>query len=391
MPLVYIFGAVLVLLFMITVHEFGHYLAAKLLKFRVNEFAIGFGKPLFKHVNKKNGEVFSLRLVPLGGFCAFETNDPTDAPGAVKQEKIPGVDYTPFEKMAAWKRLIVLFSGAFFNFICGVIFCGILLMAIGYQQTVEIGPLHPNSHLIEVFEDNGIVSYEVDARGNKVAGTNGDTILRVNGEKMSLFNNWDKLISPYGVSTTSIAENVDADKIIHLTIRRQSTGEIIQVDVFKSIFAGETTGETVRGLGLNGRITFIKMSFVSAVPHSFALGWEIIALVMSALFKMMTFQIALSQMGGTFSTIAIMSSAMSTNMLNLLLLVPLISINLAIFNLLPVPALDGARMVFVLIEWIRGKPINPAIEGRIHMIGILCLLGFVILLDFNYLILQRLF
>ncbi|MGN1222197.1 MAG: site-2 protease family protein, partial [Christensenellales bacterium] len=103
------------------IHEFGHYCAGKLLKFKINEFSIGFGKSLFSHKSKKTGEVFSLRLVPLGGYCAFEgeENNSDDA-GA-------------FMKQAPWKRLIVLFSGAFFNILSGVLFSIILLCATGYD------------------------------------------------------------------------------------------------------------------------------------------------------------------------------------------------------------------------------------------------------------------
>ena len=121
----YIGLAIVVLLFMIMIHELGHYTAGKLLKFKINEFAIGFGKPIFSKT-KANGEKFSLRLIPLGGFCAFEgeDEDKPDNPEAFNSQK-------------PWKRLIVLFMGAFFNFLSAIIFSIIFLMSFGYNDKVD--------------------------------------------------------------------------------------------------------------------------------------------------------------------------------------------------------------------------------------------------------------
>ena len=110
MYVLYLLLALLILLVMVTIHEFGHYLAGKILNFKINEFSIGFGKSLYSHTSKKTGEVFSIRLIPLGGYCAFEGEEAgTDVPGA-------------FNKMAPWKRLIVLFCGPFFNILSAVLF-----------------------------------------------------------------------------------------------------------------------------------------------------------------------------------------------------------------------------------------------------------------------------
>ena len=120
MKILYILLALVVLLVLITVHEFGHFIAGKLLGFKINEFAIGFGPKLFKKVNKKTGEVFSIRLLPLGGFCAFEGED----------EENPSPD--AFNNKPAWKRLIVLVSGVLFNFIFGIITAVIFFQASSY-------------------------------------------------------------------------------------------------------------------------------------------------------------------------------------------------------------------------------------------------------------------
>ena len=105
----YILVAILALLLMVMIHEFGHYIAGKMLGFKINEFSVGFGPKIFQK-KKKNGEVFSLRTIPLGGYCAFDGEDEkSDSP-------------TAFNNQKAWKRLIVLFMGAFFNFLSAIIF-----------------------------------------------------------------------------------------------------------------------------------------------------------------------------------------------------------------------------------------------------------------------------
>jgi regulator of sigma E protease len=368
MTLVYICVAVAALLFMITVHELGHYMAAKALGFRVNEFAVGFGKPLFKHVSKKTGEVFSIRLVPLGGYCAFEGEGSAGSPGAEAAAEpnpftrtksgLVGRTGTPYNETKPWQRLIVLFAGVFMNFVCGVIFAFILLVAVGYNNTVTITKINENSPI-----------YATEIK-------EGDVITAVNGTKMSYLNGFTALVGKYGLGD-------------EFTLSVRGKGDILVSKDF--YYAGPDATEKTIALGIEeGIIEYEKMSAGPAVGKAFEFSFELAWLVLSFLGKMVVGQVSIDEMGGTLSTISVMSQAVSAGLINLLILIPLISINLAVFNLLPVPALDGARMVFVLIEWIRGKPVNPELENRIHMIGLLALLGFVILLDFNYLVIQKL-
>ena len=368
---VYICVAVLALMFMITVHEFGHYLAAKLLKFKVNEFSIGFGKAIFKHKSKRTGEIFSIRMIPLGGYCAFEGEDEAGSAftGGNKQQSEMGVKSSlapkegeiRYDQQKPWKRLVVLFSGAFANFVCGIVFCFILVTCVGYYQNVKI---------------TSVENPETSSWQYSTQIKTGDIITEINGEKMSLLKNYNSKMSKFG----------EGEKFT-LTILRN--GAVLHEEVSKEKITRED-GTRYTGLGLlSGEIHYEKMSIGAGVGKAFSFSWELAILILNFLGQMVTGKISWSEMGGTFSTISIMSEAISYGMVNLLILIPLISINLAVFNLLPIPALDGARMVFVFIEWVRGKPINPAIENRIHTIGLLVLLGFVLLLDLNYLVFSR--
>ena len=134
----YICVAILVLLLMVTIHELGHYVAGKILKFKINEFSIGFGPKIFQKT-KKNGEKISLRAFPLGGYCAFE--------GETENSENPDA----FNKQKPWKRLIVLFSGAFFNLLSAIIFSFILLVSVGYDYA-QVKAVEPTSINYEILK-----------------------------------------------------------------------------------------------------------------------------------------------------------------------------------------------------------------------------------------------
>jgi len=365
MVVLYIFGALMLLVFMIVVHEFGHYIAAKILRFRVKEFAIGFGRPLFKYT-RKNGEIFSIRVLPLGGYCAFEgdEDDPAAVPGgASSYQKDP--DAIPFNKMAPWKRLIVLFSGGFANMICGVIFAFIVVAAFGYYQHVEVTRIDENSHLV------GIVQV-------------GDVVTEINGSQFPLLSNFGVQLGPIPVGEEFYFTLYRENPATGIMERHENV--VVRKDVI------HTPDGTFRGMGLNfEHAGFANVSFGSAIGYAFVFSWELTKLIFDILWQLITFQISLSNLGGTLSAISVMSDVVSAGILPVLIMIPLISMNLAIFNLLPIPALDGARMVFTGIEWIRGRPVNPDLEGRIHMIGLICLLAFMVIADLNFLIFQRLF
>ena len=347
MIVLYILLAIIVLLVMIMIHETGHYVAGKLLKFKIEEFSIGFGKPIFSKT-MKSGEVFSLRWIPLGGFCAFkgEDEDGKDEPDS-------------FNNYAPWKRLIVLFCGAFFNFLSAIIFSFILLMAVGSGV----------SQISNVVATNDNV--------NKLQ--KGDIILEVDGVEPTFLNG----------SIAGLISSKGANEDIVLKIDRN--GELVDVVVQKyQEFKLDEEGNVVNddqgqpiviGTKLGIETTYVKYTFghalLKCVPYTFQMAWECLV-VLGDLF---TGQIGIESVGGPITTIETIAVSTQTNAKNLLLLFPLIAVNLAVFNLLPVPALDGARMVFVLIEWIFRKPVPRDIEGKIHTIGLFLLFGLVIIID----------
>ena len=397
--------AIVVLLLMILIHELGHYTAGKMLKFKINEFSIGFGKAIFSRTNKA-GEKISLRIVPLGGYCAFEGEgiDDKNNPNAFNNQK-------------PWKRLIVLFFGPFFNLLSGILFSFIFLTCFGYADVVEIVSVNPKADTsvtqqIQVGDvitkvngvkcnfvyDNYFSSLVADIEGNKdfvitvkrdgkeidltvsktldnvliskvQTGSDlivGDKIISVNGVEIDATNTYESLIN-------------SASGIVTLGIERGE--EKLSYTVATDSFAVENSKQ------LGVVTTPYKYGFFEglwqAIPFTF--GWAIKVLII--LFSLFMGKVALNNVGGPIATISVMATVTQASFANIFLLLPLIAANLAVFNLLPFPALDGAHMLFVFIEWIRGKPINRKVEAYIHAAGLFILFAFVILVDILYFIL----
>ncbi|MDD3831866.1 MAG: site-2 protease family protein [Clostridia bacterium] len=369
LKILYIIIAFLILMFMITIHELGHYCLGKLLKFKIREFAIGMGPKLFSRTNKTTGEIFSIRAIPLGGFCAFEGED----------EDVENPD--AFNNQKPWKRLIVLFAGAFFNFVSALLIGIILFGTFG-----ENLPNYNYRVVLNVFEYS--VNYEQD---NTLES--GDVILSIDGH--SLFDELGKPISDdeFAQITASVGDISTFevfrpnDGITRITdINNSDQGQVVTLNnVRRATYTTDIEGvdEEYTGWGISlGYYTYHQTyGFFGAIGRSFSACGETATLVLKTLGGLITGVVGLDEVGGPITTISIATQVIEMGFASVLYLIVLISVNLAVFNLLPVPALDGCRMVFVIIEWIRGKPVNRKIEGWVHFIGIMLLLAFVVLID----------
>ena len=328
----YIVLAVCILLLMITIHELGHYTAGKIFKFKIDEFSIGFGKAIYKKT-KKNGEVFSIRILPLGGYCAFAGED--------SEETKEG----DFNSKPAWQRLIVQFSGVLFNFISAILFSIILLVSFGYDVPKVT---------------------EIDTAGINAQLQVGDVITEINGTKIDFVggDTFNALLSQY-INSDSIPITVERD------------GQTIET--YLNIETIEQDGTTYFNLGIS--VAPAPQSLWTAIARSVPVTLEMAWQVLKFLFMLITGQVGLSGVTGPISTITTIASYTEESIANLFVFLPFIAVNLAVFNILPIPSLDGARMVFTTIEWIRGKPINRKIEAYIHFWGLIVLLVFVVAID----------
>ena len=409
--------AVIILLAMVTIHEFGHYIAGKILGFRINEFAVGFGPAIFKKRSKKTGELFALRCIPLGGYCAFDGEDEFSDDTEETAEKPVNPDEEPFAEMSAkeeneggmyettekpdektsaeeeeyptpkgarfndqkpWKRIIVLLAGATMNYLLSVFLIILLFATVGrpVYQVVEDAPKPEHEGLPNVME-----TYETGLQ-------TGDVILEVEGKTVYLYTDYIKILDG----------KKQGDKVELLVLReeKKQTLEITLIedadfvnmsDISTLIYSlglatrGEVDGEvqTTRGGGFS--TTQVKDGFFQTIGGSFVYSVKIGGTVLRSLGELLTGKLGLEAMGGPVTTIKLTSEVAASGWENFLNIAAFIGVNLAVFNLLPIPALDGCKVIFCLIEWIRKKPINRKVETIIHLAGIMFLFGFAILVD----------
>ena len=369
----YILLAIVVLLFMVLVHELGHYIAGKILKFKITEFSIGFGKAIFSHTSKKTGEKFSFRIFPLGGYCSFYGED-EDGKG----------DEQSFNNQKPWKRIIVFFAGVTMNFITAIIFSWILLCTVGYDvpqivnfsQEINVG----------VFEKGDVITH-IDGRKIDFAfGENFvDLINEQKSEAKSFYESEDYIAGQeYPPFSMTVERNGEVKELLVEVLPYEKT--ITNDD-------GTTSTETVYVMGLESDLvgsactTAYKYGFFDGLGRAFPMAFGFAWVVLKSLWLLITFQIPITEMGGTITTIATMAEYTQLNPTNLLIFIPLISANLAVFNILPFPALDGAHVLFTTIEWIRRKPIDRKVENTIHFVGLCVLFAFVIIVDILHFVL----
>ncbi len=369
--------AVVILLVMVTIHEFGHYVAGKILGFKINEFSVGFGPAVFKKRSKKTGELFALRIVPLGGYCAFDGEDEDDEPTVQKDEKpfeeiteksdeteteYPEPKGEGFNDQPPWKRIIVLLAGATMNYILAVFLIVLMFACVGrplYKVVEENPNAEPTPETAVIDNTNGL---QTD-----------DIILKINGKNMYMITDY-----------MDILDGKAAGDCVEVTVLRG--GEKIKVEMILAIDADiknlSDTNTLLHSMGIYGLYTVTeKQDFFESVGHSFAYSVKIGGTVLRSLGELLTGKLGLDAMGGPVTTIKVTSQAASSGLLSFLNIAAFIGVNLAVFNLLPIPALDGCKVIFCIIEWIRKKPVNRKVEAMIHFIGIIFLFGFAILVD----------
>lgn len=350
----YILIAILVLLFMITVHELGHFIAGKTLGFGIEEFSIGFGPKLFQK-KKTDGEMFSVRIFPLGGYCAFVGEDTESE------------DKKAFNNQPPWKRIVVLLAGVTMNYLVSLLIIALMFSVYG------------QSAIMAYNTQNGNAVYETGF-------TNGDIILSAEGKNVYM-----------STDLMTAIEGKSAGESVKFTVLRDGEKTDIVVVLscdtdFKNV---EDTEKLSFALGMNYvlnengemldggfRATNYRLSFFGIIGRTFEYSSKLAASIFIVIGQLLRGSLGISSLGGTVTTVALTAEVIKIGGLNYLLnIAALIGVNLALFNILPIPALDGARVVFTVIEWIRGKPVNRKVEGIIHTIGFILILLFAVLVD----------
>ena len=335
MTFLYILLAIFIFGILILIHEAGHYLFARLFRVTVYEFAIGMGPKILSHTSKKTGIVYSLRLLPFGGFVSMAGEDEeSDDPNA-------------FNKKPVWQRFIITAAGATVNLVAGILVMGILVAAAKALPSTTIHSFDENSTSVQYLQAK-------------------DQITAVDGTRVHTFNDLLYEIMRKGVEP------------IDITVVRDGSEITVSDVVFPTI--------TDSGV-VFGNVDFIPYAEaktpLTVLKHACVRSVSTIKMIWESLFDLVSGRYGMEAVSGPVGVTQAMTEAASTSLSSLVYLAVVISMNLGIMNLLPLPALDGGRLVFLLIEGIRRKPIPARIEGYIHFAGLAVLMLAMVLITFK--------
>ena len=337
----YVLIGILLLGILIAVHEFGHFIAARICGIEVMEFAIGMG-PRLCGCTGKSGTKFSLRAIPLGGFCAFYGEDDID--GKTKD------DPRAYAKQNVWKRIFTVAMGPMMNFVLA------FLVALGFYWTSGMMEILP---VVETVDASSPAAMAGMLPGDRIIGV---------GEED--FSSGD-------VSAIQEALRTDG-ATVWVTVRR------VDEELTLPITPAWNEDYQRHMIGITFSTRSAALPFGTAIRAAWVYCAEAGTAVFDALGGLFTDPEIRDQVAGPVGTIQVVSQAVQQDGFDAFIsLLVMISVNLGIMNLLPIPGLDGSRIVFHLIEALRGKPIKPEREALVHFIGMIFLFGLMIFFTFK--------
>ncbi len=329
-----IIGAIIIFSLIIFVHELGHFALARLFKVNVNEFAIGMGPALFKKQGKKT--LYSVRAIPIGGFCALEGEDDPE-----KENSFAGKKPLP--------RILILAAGAGMNLLLGFL----IVTCLTSFSAKEAGGIY-----------NTTVDFvHQDADASRFL-QNGDKIIAINGNRVHIKRDVTFELSQNNGGESSITFLRDGKKITEMFTPTESDGVYI-------------VGFNIRKENVT-LITLLKESFYQTL-------W-MVKLVFVSLRMLFTGGASISDLSGPIGVVGAMSTAAKSGILDLIFLAAFLSVNIGIMNLLPLPALDGGRILFAIFEIIFRKPVPAEKEALVHFAGMVILISFMLFATWNDLI-----
>ena len=303
------------------IHELGHFLFAKKAGVRIHEFAIGMGPKIYS--TQKGETKYSVRLLPLGGYVSMEGEDGESN------------DPHAFGEKTLLQRASIIFAGPFFNIILTIL---LLIPVLAYMGTPS-----DSNVLGKVLENTPAIEAGLQVN---------DKIIEINGAKIQT---WDDIVNNLQKETS---------QPINIKVERNNTTKDFSI----------TPEKNEQGKYVIGISPVYEKSIIKAIPKAFVATWDMIK-------QMLTFVVQL--LAGPVGVIGIVSDAAKIGIINLIYIAAVISLNLGILNLLPIPALDGGRLLILGIEAIRGKKLDPNKEAMIHSVGLMVLMGFMLFVTYK--------
>ena len=328
-----VLAALVLISVLVTVHELGHYLVGRKLGFTILEFAVGMGPVILK--KEKNGIEYTLRALPIGGMCRFYGEDSEET-----NEKC-------FSAHAAWKKILVIVAGPLMNLLFALVLSVITLLSYGNYMPSVVELTAP---------DLPAASAGVEP---------GDIIVAVDGKKVHEYDEAVPLIK------------AASGKDLLLTVERDGRS----VDCRLENVYNEALGYNLIGVTIEA--ARVRLGFFESIVESVHYMGMVIGQTFDFFGTLFQGKVTSSDVAGPVGTIAYVSQAVRYGFEVVLRFGILISISLGIFNLLPIPALDGGRLVFLLFEAVTGKKVDPEKEGMVHFVGLILLFGLMIFLTYN--------
>jgi len=335
--LLYPLLSILLLCLLIVVHELGHFVVGRLCGVGVVEFSVGFGPKLLGWRGKETD--YSIRAIPLGGYCKFVGEDEDDnAPDAMNN-------------MPVWKRFLTVAAGPVMNFLFAYI-AAVIMLCMFY------GTIAP---VVDTVVE-GMPAHEAQLQA-------GDIVTRANGAEIT--NDTE--------GTNALREIIRGSESVELTVLRGD--ETINLTLIPDLVTDEDTGEQVQQIGITFR--FVNYRFGTAVPAAAKMLREMSTMMLDFLRDLIFKGQGVEDVAGPIGTVAVVSQYLAIDSRQLLYFAVVISLNLGIMNLIPFPGLDGSRLIFMVIEAIRRKPVPPQKEAMVHLCGMFLLFALMIFLTFK--------
>ncbi len=346
MTILYVLLAILLLGILIMVHEFGHFAVARLCGIAVKEFSLGFGPVIWQHKSKKSDTTFSIRPIPMGGYCMFYGDTDDDPNDSTKD------DPRNYNKAPVWKRMLSVLAGPGMNFVLAFV---VAIALMGVYGAVATTPVVQEVKAGMPAAEAGLQAGDIFVRVNQTEVENGT------------------------VQDVSNAIGADASSApVEITVLRDG-----QEQTFTVTPQYDSELERYR-VGVTIAQGYEKMPASSILPSAWSLCKQASVAIVESLGKLFTTGEGLNDAAGPVGVVSLVAQQTQQGGLEIYLyLLVILSINLGLMNLIPIPGLDGSRLIFMLIEAIRRKPVNQKIEAGVHLCGYVLLFGIMIFFTFK--------
>ena len=336
MTVVYIIYSILIFGFLIFIHEFGHFITARLFKVGVNEFSLGMGPKIFKKKSEKSGILYSLRLLPIGGFVSMVGEDEdSDEESALNNKPV-------------WQRMIIVAAGSFMNILVGVLVVFVIVVSSSRLASNTVAQFREGSNL----ESYGLAV--------------GDEIVQVGKQRVHIGKDMVEAVMFEGIAPVDVTVIRNGERIV-----------LPDVEFAKISQDGLSFGM------IDFYVAPDEKTFTSVIEHTVYYSKSTANMVWKSLLYLVTGKIGVEQMSGPVGVTSAIGEAAQMGWESVADLCALLALNLGIFNLLPFPALDGGRLVFMFYELIFKKPVKREIEGYIHFAGLALLVLLMVFITFK--------